>query len=466
MYVVMVKEAVGSNKFMLKAVRKTIFFLTFILCIGLIFAACGEEKATSPAPQGNLINCGLPGAPECGGEDIPVPTICVAGSPAGCILTGTVSYPTPTPASLGLEAAATVAATRMPTQTPLPPTHTPVPPGGIVIAARPIPINFIGLDTDERELSFNVGPNTVYGTLKLPNSNNKQPAALLLADSGATDRNGNSSAFKGQVNTLLNFAKVLNDNGVVTFRYDKIGSGKTGLGSFAINLGGLGFDDYLEEAAAAYELLRNRPEVDPQRIVIVGQGEGALLALLLADRYRGENAPKALALATPYARPYTEFLREQVIESQQFKALPQADADATLAELERILKSLTDSGKLPTDISPLLRNFFSPLNEKYLGQIVKHDPARLAEKLPDTPVLMMCGQRDLSVSCGTVQNLLQDFTRGGNQKAELAELSNVGQGFKELPSGATPTPFDHLNPNYLFSGEAKRKLGDFAKTTL
>ncbi|HEX4701496.1 MAG TPA: hypothetical protein VH352_05150, partial [Pseudonocardiaceae bacterium] len=56
------------------------------------------------------------------------------------------------------------------------------------------------------------------------------PAALLIAGSGPTDRNGNSTQVTGRIDTLRTLAGWLSDDGVASLRYDKLGSGQTGLG--------------------------------------------------------------------------------------------------------------------------------------------------------------------------------------------------------------------------------------------
>jgi hypothetical protein len=50
------------------------------------------------------------------------------------------------------------------------------------------------LADDEQELQFTSGSDTVYGTLLVPPGATVAPAALLIAGSGPTDRNGNGSS--------------------------------------------------------------------------------------------------------------------------------------------------------------------------------------------------------------------------------------------------------------------------------
>src|SRR5262249_32653231 len=142
---------------------------------------------------------------------------------------------------------------------------------------------------------------TVYGSLLLPPAapGERLPAALILAGSGPTDRNGNSALICGGapvINKLADFAQALAGDGVASVRYRKLGSGQTGLPS-SVNLDAIGFDLFVNEARAAYDYLRSRPEVDPNRVFVLGHSEGGLIALVLATELAPEEQPAALVLA-------------------------------------------------------------------------------------------------------------------------------------------------------------------------
>ena len=61
----------------------------------------------------------------------------------------------------------------------------------------------------------------ISGTLLTPNkeSDSKGNLAILIADSGPTDQNGNQSFLKN--NSLKKLSEALSNQGIVTFRYDK-----------------------------------------------------------------------------------------------------------------------------------------------------------------------------------------------------------------------------------------------------
>lgn len=132
-----------------------------------------------------------------------------------------------------------------------------------------------------------------------------------------------------------------------------------------------------------------------------------------------------------------------------------------------INKSLLETGKLPATINtPALKQIYTPANEKFLAQIGKYDPQKIAAGLPATiPVLAMCGAKDQQVLCDDVKVLMQGFQQAGNSQATLVELANVNHVFKEVPGTPNPT-LDYSNPNLKFSQEAAQALGTFVKSSL
>lgn len=112
-----------------------------------------------------------------------------------------------------------------------------------------------------------------YGTYILPdkeiqfqsgdkNQNKNVPGVIIIAGSGPTDRNGNSTVSNtyGNVNTYKWIADLLAKNGYASLRYDKFGSGKTGLGPYTpSDIAGLTFNIFLQEANNALKYLGNQP---------------------------------------------------------------------------------------------------------------------------------------------------------------------------------------------------------------
>jgi alpha-beta hydrolase superfamily lysophospholipase len=322
-------------------------------------------------------------------------------------------------------------------------------------------------------VTFMSGADTIYGTLRLPATGGGKllPAAVILAGSGPTDRDGNSKLISGPVETLHNFADVLAGQGIASLRYDKLGTGNTGLAAHP-DPATIGFDLYIDEARAAYALLRAQPEVDPHRMMFLGHSEGGLITLVMADQLKGgSDAPEVLALAAPPGFRYLDTIRQQLTDqytqAQQAGRVTQDQANTALMELDRTVASLRQTGHIPPDLTtPALKVVFTPTNEKFYAEVDRYDPRAIAATLPPTlPVLVLHGTKDQQISARDEQNLMQGFQTAGNTKAMLAELADVDHVFKEVPGVPNPTT-DYGNPALPFSTEAATRLTAFTKANL
>ena len=128
----------------------------------------------------------------------------------------------------------------------------------------------------EREVLIDCPWGTISATLTTPESAT-ETALLIVAGSGPTDRNGNSSL---NLNTFC--YKMLSDNltaqGYAVLRYDKRGIGRSHLPAEATEET-LTFDDYVADARRCVEYLRSEGY---RHVVVVGHSEGGNIALHLS----------------------------------------------------------------------------------------------------------------------------------------------------------------------------------------
>lgn len=71
---------------------------------------------------------------------------------------------------------------------------------------------------------------------------------------------------------MRQLAELLSDRGVATLRYDKVGTGKTGIGPYAARPGDVVSSVYTAGAGAALRYLAGRPGTDPDRVSIYALG--------------------------------------------------------------------------------------------------------------------------------------------------------------------------------------------------
>jgi pimeloyl-ACP methyl ester carboxylesterase len=203
-------------------------------------------------------------------------------------------------------------------------------------------------------VTFEAGGVTIYGTYTRPHSaaTGSVPAAVLLGGSGlTTDRNGNAPDQPNR-NTLEAVANWLSADGVASLRYDKLGSGQTGLGTYAAHPGRVGIWPYEQEAVAALTFLARQPQVDRARLAVFGHSEGGIYALLLASGLAG-HAPKvrAVGLLEPVPVRFLDLLEQTSIASLtlavQNGQLTAAQAHSLQQAAARAIASLRQTGTLP-----------------------------------------------------------------------------------------------------------------------
>jgi hypothetical protein len=106
----------------------------------------------------------------------------------------------------------------------------------------------------EKDVTFDSNGLTLHGTYRHLSGDGVGPAALLISESGQTDRNGDNNV-AGPVGNMRQLAEFLSERGVATLRYDKIGTGVTGLGPFAGRPADIGSAMYTDGARAALRFL-------------------------------------------------------------------------------------------------------------------------------------------------------------------------------------------------------------------
>ena len=91
----------------------------------------------------------------------------------------------------------------------------------------------------EEDICFEVDGTATHGTLRVPahRAGQRLAAALLLPGSGPVDRNGDVPGLNLTPRTLALIAEVLGELGVMSLRFDKYFTGRTGAGAYAADPG-------------------------------------------------------------------------------------------------------------------------------------------------------------------------------------------------------------------------------------
>ncbi|KUH94367.1 hypothetical protein [Mycobacterium sp. IS-3022] len=275
----------------------------------------------------------------------------------------------------------------------------------------------------DEEVTFTADSLTVHGTYRHPSGETPGPAALLISESGATDRNGDNQV-AGPVGNMRQLAELLSDRDVASLRYDKIGTGKTGLGPYAQRPTEVVSAVYTSGAKAAVRYLAGRPRTDGDRISVYALGEGAIHAMQLAGD-TGPDAPKihSLGLFQPLPGRYLDIITNRV------------RANASPAALSTWLTAVDEvrtKGTVPPNLPEGLGALLNPGNVNAVIQADKIDPLTLAADIPaGTPVLLTCSDSDGQADCTAIKPLA-DALR--HTALTLVELEGVNHVLRDDPS--------------------------------
>lgn len=298
----------------------------------------------------------------------------------------------------------------------------------------------------ETEVSFETDLGTIYGTLTQPSDAGSVVAAvLIIGGSGPTDRDGNSPGIPGSVGSLSTVAHWLAADGVASLRYDKLGSGATGLGNLTpATMTSVAVEDYLAINAEALRFLSETPRVDPSRLGIVGHSEGAMFALLLGAgghaNVVGVPEVQGMALVAPLSIPILDLLRNQVasqvdgaVAAGQITTLEGIDF---LGALDGAIESTRSNDELASDLPPPLVGLFNESTISYLRTQDVLDPRVLAADLPEAmTVLVTCSDADIQISCDDVTGLTEQLDAAVTDMT-FVQLVGVAHSLKVDPSGS------------------------------
>ena len=276
------------------------------------------------------------------------------------------------------------------------------------------------------------------GTLTLPEpraEGTRVPAVVLVQGSGPTDRDGNQPPLLW-TGLLKQTAQLLAEGGVASLRYDKRGLHRSGphpkdpaaLADF------VAWENFVGDVVAACGALRERPEVDAERVALLGHSEGGLLVMHAAIALQeAGHAPAALVLASTPGRPLDVLLHEQLDASFERLGVARPGIDRVLARNDAIVAHIREHGTVPNDVPADL----SPLYGRYLGRFLQSQfrtpPAEVAARVAG-PVLVIQGEKDLQVSAERDAPVLAEALakREGAPRSDLVLVPGASHNLKRV----------------------------------
>lgn len=294
----------------------------------------------------------------------------------------------------------------------------------------------------EDELSFVWKKDTLYGTLlskgKTEKKATKLPVVLIIPGSGPTDRNGNSQMLPGTNDSFKLLADSLLNHGIATFRYDKMGVGKS---QFSGTEADLRFEDNIEMATSAIHTLGN---LGFKKIYIAGHSQGSLVGMLTAQ----QNKVKGFISLEGSAINAYDLLVEQLE-----KNLPDPMKKSTLQKMDSI-----KNGYTVTKYNPMLASLLRESLQPYLRSYFSYTPTEEIAKL-EIPILIIQGGQDLQTTAKEGE-MLKEAT----PQAEYQFFENMNHVLKKVDESEAQNKAAYTDPDFPLPKELAPEIANWIKS--
>jgi dienelactone hydrolase len=262
----------------------------------------------------------------------------------------------------------------------------------------------------------------------LPDGAGPFPAIVMVSGSGPNDRDETV----GPNHPFLDLANGLARQGIATLRYDKATK------VYGQSIDPLTFtptEEYVPDAVAAVGLLRQRRDIDPHRIVVLGHSQGGTFTPAIATT---ERAVAGIILMAAGAEPFGAAI---VRQATYLAGLHPRDSETTakLSQL-RDQAALLDDPDLP--LSTPASSLFGGLGPRYWRDISRSDPVGTARSLA-VPILLLQGERDYQV---TVADDLARWEDGLAGKERFTEKRYAHADHYFLDGRGPPNPAEYDVP--------------------
>ncbi len=298
------------------------------------------------------------------------------------------------------------------------------------------------------------------GTLTRPKQGGPFTAVILISGSGPQDRNEEVFQHK----PFLVLAHHLTRQGIAVLRYDDRGTaGSTGHFMKASE------SDFVQDVLSAVRFLRSRPDIDPNKIGLIGHSEGGIIAPRVAAQ---DHDIAFIVLLAGVGIPGDQLLLMQQTLIGEASGISEVDL-VKAANINRktfgLVRQFTDPDSLKKELIPHLKQSFQELpktlnptgmsQEAYvnttinqlsipwMADIVRYNPGPVLE-LVTCPVLALNGEKDLQVPAKpNLAAIEAALKKGNNSNVTVRELPGLNHLFQECESGL-PAEYGQLEQTF------------------
>lgn len=208
----------------------------------------------------------------------------------------------------------------------------------------------------------------------------RHPAVLLVGGVSPSDRDQMVSG----VPVFAQLAKGLADSGHIVLRFDRRGTGQSGGRTENATIG-----DYADDVVSAVRWLARRKDVDKNRIVVAGYGDGAAAALVAASRQKEIDGVITIGAAGTRGADLILEQQQQVLDT--LKLSPEERQNRI--ELQKRIQAAVISGTGWEGIPPAMRR---QADTPWFRSVLTFDPAQTMARVKQ-PVLILHGELDSTI---------------------------------------------------------------------
>jgi alpha-beta hydrolase superfamily lysophospholipase len=247
------------------------------------------------------------------------------------------------------------------------------------------------------------------GTLTLPRERRgRVPAVVTITGSGQEERDESIPAVEGY-RPFRQVADTLGRRGIAVLRVDDRGFGASGGDPSRATS-----RDFAGDVAAVVAYLRTRPEIDPDRIALVGHSEGGIIAPMVAT---DDPRIRAVVLIAGTSRNGRRVLDYQLrLGVDQDRAIAPARRDSAYRAAWAVLDST--AARIP-----------------WLPFFYDYDPLPTAARLRQ-PVLVLQGATDRQVTADQAPELAAAIRGGANRDVTLRVFPGLNHLMVPDPDGS------------------------------
>lgn len=244
---------------------------------------------------------------------------------------------------------------------------------------------------------------TLAGTLTVPSTASRgRPVAAIVTISGSGPQDRDEFIGIEGYRPFRQLADSLGRRGIAVLRMDDRGTGGS-TGTFKRTTSA----EFAEDIRAGLAYLRSRPEIDANRLGVLGHSEGAVIAPMVAD---AEPSLRAIVLLAGVAHPARSALDMQMKNLISHNAkLSDAGKDSAIAQIPARVDSMMAA-------DPWMKFFLT------------YDPSATARRVK-TPVLIITGANDQQAPPAQVAEQEAAFRAAGNRDVTAHVVPGVNHLF-------------------------------------